>query len=188
LSDFLENPEEEYLREQLIKKLKGRVPKNIEGLVRLLSIMHANPGTPTNDIIVLLQGDMSETAIFRNLKFLRSNGCTLPNNRVNFPVNNRTFILPNSVRKGQLPIADLAPYTHLASYLTKFNDNDIIPPYGKNKAEICKLVRAKIEKTPLLANQLVVNILEGLAAFAIIQENMSAFENMIGKLEPPKEI
>jgi hypothetical protein len=176
---------ESYLEEQLIRKCRV-LPRNLGDVMKILKIIHENPGIPTNDLAVA--SEKPNATFYRTLKWLRDHKVITTNNRVNFPVSKRQFLIPNSIRQGNLPSAEHAPITHLVAYLTKFNDKDLIPPYHLTRDQIIQKVKKQIEETPTKAYQLVTGLIEGLAAYAILQEDISSFTNMIGKLEPPQNL
>jgi len=178
-----ESEEHQYLREQLVLKAKN-LPRNLTELLLLLEMIHNYPGTTTSSLLV--QSGLPDATFFRYMKWLRENDLITKNNRVNFGTNDRTFLIPNSIRRGVLP--DDGPYTHLAAYLSKFAPDDVVPPFGRTRSDIMAQVKKQLEKSGEKTHRLVVGIMEGLAAYSIMQGNVSAFSNMLGNLDPPTKL
>jgi len=94
------------------------------------------------------------------------------------------YALPPTILHKKLPPPEYK-YVHLAAYLAKFNNEDIVPPWNLTKGEIMFAIRKQLNTRVELAIDLVYGTQDKLALYALYQGEVAGFKDCIGTLTVP---
>lgn len=166
------------IENRILLSLRRR-PNNLAGYVKVYEIYAGNPEIETTDASI--QSGMAQATFYRIRREL------LAAKLLGDDMFIRDIEVPMAIRTGQLPPVRYS-VTHLAYYLTKFKDHEIVPPYDLTKEQIIEHYKRKMSQDPELGQDIVFGIQERLAYLAIFTGKLDPFKNMLGTVEPPKEL
>lgn len=157
-----------------------RKPENFDALLRVLHVCTEHPTLFSSEKVS--KSGLTTSSYYRALKSLKNKGLLLEDCRPR-----RTFSLPDQITKGILPPVGWRA-THLAAYLTKFRNDEIVHPYGMTVAEILEQVKEPFLINPLLGADVLYGLQNRLAILALVTGDLTGFRNMAGKNTPPDSL